>query len=67
VTRARARAEPAGACLPDFLIGEPLRSGRLISLPEQQIDGPGQFSLLWPSNRHLSPKIRAFVDFLSAS
>jgi DNA-binding transcriptional LysR family regulator len=20
--------------------------------------------MLWPSNRHLSPKVRAFVDFL---
>ena len=54
------------ACLPDFLIGDSLQSGRLKSLLEDQIDGPGQFSLLWPSNRHLSPKIRVFVDFLSA-
>lgn len=27
----------------------------------------GSLSLIWPSNRHLSPKVRAFVDFLSAA
>lgn len=53
------------ACLPDFLAKETLASGRLKSLLTDYIGGPGQFYLLWPSNRHLSPKIRAFVDFFS--
>lgn len=50
-------------CLPDFLAHEPLASGALRTLLDLHIDGPGQFRLLWPSSRHLSPKVRAFVDF----
>lgn len=52
-------------CMPDFLAREPLARGELKTVLMDQIDGPGQFRLLWPSNRHLSPKVRAFVDFVS--
>ena len=27
-------------------------------------EAPGQFSILWPSNRHLTPRLRVFVDFV---
>ena len=50
-------------CMPDFLAREPLASGALRAVLVDHIDGPGQFHLLWPSNRHLSPKVRVFVDF----
>ncbi len=52
-------------CLPDFLAREPLASGALRTILMDHIDGPGQFRLLWPSNRNLSPKVRVLVDFLS--
>lgn len=52
------------ACMPDFLVREPLRDGRLVTILDTYLDAPGLFHLIWPSNRHLSPKIRAFVDFL---
>jgi DNA-binding transcriptional LysR family regulator len=32
---------------------------------DDHIDGPGQFHMLWPSNRHLSPKVRVLVDYLT--
>lgn len=51
-------------CMPDFLAREPLASGALRALLIDHIDGPAQFHLLWPSNRHLSPKVRVMVDFL---
>lgn len=51
------------ACMPDFLVREPLASGTLRTLLDAEIEGPGQFSLIWPSNRNLSPKVRVFVDF----
>jgi len=51
-------------CMPDFLAREPLASGALRTLLDRHIAGPGQFSLIWPSSRHLSPKVRVFVDFL---
>ena len=52
-------------CMPDFLARSPLAQGQLVSLLDDCIDGPGQFHLIWPSSRHLSPKVRVFVDFLS--
>ncbi|MGE6783936.1 LysR family transcriptional regulator [Ensifer adhaerens] len=52
-------------CLPDFLARQPLSDGRLRTVLDAHLDAPGQFHLIWPSNRHLSPKVRVFVDFLS--
>ena len=51
-------------CLPDFLAAEALDQKRLVALLMDHLDAPGQFNLIWPSNRHLSPKVRAVVDFL---
>ncbi|QKC88939.1 LysR family transcriptional regulator [Mesorhizobium sp. NZP2234] len=51
-------------CMPDFLVREALRDGRLCTVLDDHVDGRGQFRMLWPSNRHLSPKVRVLVDFL---
>lgn len=54
------------AYMPDFLVHKAVSEKRLqIVLDDDQRD-QGQFWALWPSNRHLSPKIRVFVDFISA-
>lgn len=52
------------ACMPDFLAREPLAGGRLVSVLDAQMEGHGRFNALWPSSRHLSPKVRLFVDHL---
>jgi DNA-binding transcriptional LysR family regulator len=52
-------------CMPDFLARDPLENGTLRTVLGDRIAGPGLFRLLWPSNRHLSPKVRVFVDFIS--
>lgn len=52
------------ACMPDFLVREALADGRLQSVLDEQVSGGGQFRALWPSSRHLSPKVRVFVDHL---
>ncbi|SJZ90183.1 DNA-binding transcriptional regulator, LysR family [Enhydrobacter aerosaccus] len=52
------------ACLPDFAIRHQLDVGTLISVLDDYVDHEGTFRLLWPSSRHLSPKLRAFVDFM---
>lgn len=52
------------ACMPDFLVREVLADGRLLSVLNAQTGMGGQFSALWPSSRHLSPKVRVFVDHL---
>jgi DNA-binding transcriptional LysR family regulator len=52
-------------CMPDFLARKPLAEGRLITILDDYLNAPGLFHLLWPSNRHLSPKVRVLVDFLT--
>ncbi|MGF7050928.1 DNA-binding transcriptional LysR family regulator [Bosea sp. OAE752] len=51
-------------CIPDFLARDPLAKGELHTLLDEHIDAPGHFSLIWPSSRNLSPKVRVFVDFI---
>ncbi len=44
-----------------------LRSGQLVEvLPEYAAEGP-PISVLFPSNRHLAPKVRVFIDFVAAT
>jgi len=55
------------ACLPDFAIGRQLREGLLVTVLDDYTDRSGPLRVLWPSSRHLAPKLRAFVDFLAAN
>ena len=54
------------ACLPDFIVKDALAGGQLVSVLEHEMDPSRQFRALWPSSRHLSPKVRVFVDHLGA-
>ncbi len=51
------------AFVPDFLAREAIALGRLETVLDGHSEDQGQFWALWPSSRHLSPKIRVFVDF----
>lgn len=53
------------ACLPLFTIHGQIAEGRLVPVLADHIEDVGEFRILWPSSRHLSPKIRAFVAFMS--
>ena len=53
------------AALPDFAVRAALAAGRLQSLLEGHRQHDGAFRILWPSSRHLTPKLRAFIDFLA--
>ncbi len=53
------------ACLPDFAVREALVAGTLTPVLAAHLDDGGSFSILWPSSRHLLPKLRVFVDFLA--
>jgi len=53
------------AYMPDFLAREDLASGALCSLLSEHLTHAGQFSVIWSSSKQLSPKLRAFVDFLT--
>lgn len=51
------------AFVPDFLAREALAQSRLESVLDDECADQGRFWALWPSSRHLSPKVRVFVDF----
>ncbi|CAJ9779565.1 LysR family transcriptional regulator [Burkholderia pseudomallei] len=52
------------ACVPDFAVRDELASARLRTALDAYIERPQTFHVLWPSGRHASPKLRAFVDFI---
>lgn len=56
----------AGIALePDFLVSEDLQAGRLVALLPQYAAMPAPIYALYPTRRHLSAKVRLFVEFLA--
>jgi DNA-binding transcriptional LysR family regulator len=53
------------ACVPDFAIRRQIDDGTLVILLDEFIEHTGTFHIAWPSNRQLSPRLRAFVDFMA--
>jgi DNA-binding transcriptional LysR family regulator len=53
-------------CLPTYFVGEALQSGRLVTVIDDYMAPPYTLRAFYPHNRHLSAKVRAFVDFLVA-
>jgi len=53
------------ACLPLFTIGGQIADGKLVSVLGDYVEDVGEFRILWPSSRQLSPKIQAFVKFMA--
>ena len=51
---------------PDFIVGDDIRSGRLVALLPGYRPPSSPIYAVYPSRRHLSAKVRLFVDFLSA-
>ena len=52
------------ACVPDFAVRGQLADGALFQVLSRFTEHTGRFRALWPSSRYLSPKVRAFVDFM---
>ncbi|CAG9251391.1 LysR family transcriptional regulator [Paraburkholderia unamae] len=50
--------------MPDFLARGAVAAGTLRTVLDDACEARGQFSILWPSNRQLTPRLRAFVDFI---
>lgn len=53
------------ACLPEFAVRRPCAEGRLVSVLDDRVKNTGAFRILWPSSRHMSPRLRVFVDFMA--
>jgi DNA-binding transcriptional LysR family regulator len=52
------------ATLPSYVVSHQLRSGKLIQLLEEYAEAAEPIRIIYPSKRHLSPKIRLFIDKL---
>jgi DNA-binding transcriptional LysR family regulator len=50
--------------LPTFIVGDALRDGRLVEILADYRPQDRAIYAVFPANRHLSPKVRSFVDFL---
>lgn len=65
VLLAAARAGLGIAALPTFMSGPDLRSGRLERVLPDYESTAIAIHAVWPASRHLTAKVRAFVDFLA--
>ena len=50
---------------PDFIVGDQLASGRLVAAADGFRPPAVPIHAVYPSRRHLSAKVRAFVDFIA--
>lgn len=63
---AQAAVEGIGlAYEPDFIVGADLRAGRLVQILETQTRRESGIWAVYPTRRHLSAKVRVFVDYLA--
>ncbi|CAH2922488.1 MAG: Transcriptional regulator, LysR family [uncultured Paraburkholderia sp.] len=53
------------AYVPDFAARDALMGGKLRMVLESSTTVEGVFRALWPTNRHMLPKLRVFVDYLA--
>jgi DNA-binding transcriptional LysR family regulator len=54
------------ACLPDYIVNDAVRQGRLQRVLDDYLEHRGSFWMLWPSSRHASAKLRVFIDHMCA-
>ena len=52
--------------MPTFIIGADVKAGRLVRVLQDFVPADIALYAVYPPTRHLSPKVRAFVDFLAA-
>ncbi|WP_354679258.1 LysR family transcriptional regulator [Cupriavidus plantarum] len=53
------------AYIPNFLVRRQLQDGRLVTVLSDHATDRKVFRAVWPSGRHMSPKIRVFVDYMA--
>jgi DNA-binding transcriptional LysR family regulator len=50
---------------PDFIVSDELRAGRLVALLPDYAAAPAPIYAVYPTRKHLSAKVRLFVDYLA--
>lgn len=64
--RESVRAGLGIARMPTFIVGNDIKAGTLIALMPEFETLELSVYLLYPERRHLSPKVRAFIEFMTA-
>ncbi len=64
VLRDLARGGHGLARLPSYFAAEPVQRGELVSVLDKYLPEPLPWHVVYPSARHLSPKVRALVELL---
>jgi DNA-binding transcriptional LysR family regulator len=54
------------ACVPDFMVRQQLDQKTLVSVLGDYVESTEALRAVWPSSRYLSPRLRAFIDFMAA-
>jgi DNA-binding transcriptional LysR family regulator len=65
VLRTAALAGAGIAFLPSFIVGNDLQASTLVSILADYVPTDAAIHAVYPNSRHLSPKVRAFIDFLA--
>lgn len=53
------------AYVSEFSVRNALDAGQLVTVLDEYTSEQNTFQLLWPSGRHVTPRLRAFIDFVS--
>ncbi|MBK8160435.1 MAG: LysR family transcriptional regulator [Rhodospirillaceae bacterium] len=64
VLRLAALAGTGIAYLPSFIVGGDLQAAKLVALLPDYVPTDSAIYAVYPTSRHLSPKVRAFIDFM---
>ncbi|OCW57691.1 LysR family transcriptional regulator [Hoeflea olei] len=59
------RADKGIACLPPFAVDPAIAAGELRQILSDHMTGGTEMALVWPTARQLSPRARAFIDFMA--
>ena len=52
--------------VPEFCVARELAEGSLVSILEDFVAEGSAFYVVYPDRRHISAKVRVFVDFMDA-
>jgi DNA-binding transcriptional LysR family regulator len=52
------------AYMSEFSVRDALEAGTLVTVLDEYTTEQNTFRLLWPSGKHITPKLRAFIDFI---
>jgi DNA-binding transcriptional LysR family regulator len=66
MAHAAALAGAGIATMPSFICAEDVKNGRLVRILSDWVIDRKDIRIVYPSNRHLSPRVRLFVDALSS-